>query len=389
MHLDPRTLLFSLVLINALTVLSLLVAATGNKQDGMGKWAAAMLLETLTWVLISVRGYVPDAVSIIVANGLKAGAHAFVLAAICEFQGRRAPRWQYGLPIGLTVVAMAVFIDDMPGRFIWGSLIYGFQMVLVARVLLADRETRQGRAWRLLFGGVVMIMLVLGLRAATALSGPVELAVPQGGEPHPVQLISFVVVMATALLGSIGFVLMVKERSDREILKLAMTDSLTQVFNRHALMAHAERELARRSGAPLAFLMIDVDHFKHINDTHGHPTGDEVLRGVAKLLASRLRRQDILGRYGGEEFCVVAPATDEEGARTLAESLREIVAVTPHPTEHGELSATVSIGVAHCPHGALRELRDLLAEADLALYQAKQTGRNCVVDLSGLVSAAA
>lgn len=384
MNLDPRTLLFSLILTNALMVLSLFVAATGGngdrKRDGMGKWAAAMLLETLTWTLIAARGTIPDVFSIIVANGLKAASHALILAAICEFQQRQAPRWQYLAPVALTLVMAAILVDDIRGRFIWGSLIYSFQMVLIARALLSDTETRAGRAWRLLFGGVAMIVLVLGLRAVVALSGYSEFAQPQNAAaPHPVQIISFIAVMATALLGSIGFVLMVKERTDREIMHLAMTDSLTQVPNRRALMEHAGHALARRSGSPLALLMIDVDNFKLINDTHGHPAGDEVLRKVAGRLVGRLRGHDLLGRYGGEEFCVIAPDTDTGGALTLAESLRETIASSSFATECGELSVSISIGISHCPSDVTRELKDVLAEADAALYAAKQAGRNKVV----------
>lgn len=384
MNLDPRTLLFSLILCNALMVLSLFVAtysrAGGSKRDGMGKWAVAILLETLTWILVAARGAIPDVLSIIVANGFKAASHALILAAIYEFQRRQAPRWKYLVPVALTLVMAAILVDDIRGRFIWGSLIYGFQMALIAHALLSDQETRAGRAWRLLFGGIAMIVLVLGLRAAVALSGYSEFAQPQNtAVPHLVQVISFVAVMATALLGSIGFVLMVKERTDREIMHLAMTDSLTQVPNRHALMEHAGHALARRSGSPLALLMIDVDHFKLVNDSHGHPAGDEVLRKVASLLAGRLRGHDLLGRYGGEEFCVIAPDTDTVGALTLAESLRETIASTPVATEYGELSITVSIGISHCPANVTRELKEVLAEADASLYTAKQTGRNKVV----------
>jgi diguanylate cyclase (GGDEF)-like protein len=385
MNLDPRTLLFSLILTYALTVLSLLVAALGGsggrKRDGMGKWAAAMFLETLTWTLIAARGGIPDVFSIILANGLKATSHALILAAIYEFQQRRAPHWQYYLaPIALALLMAAILVDDIGGRFIWGGLIFGFQMVLIGHALLSDQETRAGRAWRLLFGGVAMITLVLGLRAAAALSGLSEFAQPQTSSTlHPVQLISFIAIMATALLGSIGFVLMIKERTDREIMHLAMTDILTQVPNRRALMAYAEHAMARRNGSPLAVLMIDVDHFKRINDTHGHPIGDEVLRKIATRLARRLRGHDLLGRYGGEEFCVIAPDTDTEGALTLAESLRETIASLPFATAHGGLSITISIGISQCPSNVTCELMEVLAEADSALYTAKQTGRNKVV----------
>ena len=382
MNLDPRTLLFSLILTNALTVISLFVAATNSngKRDGIGKWATAMLLETLTWTLIAARGTIPDAFSIIIANGLKAASHALILAAICEFQQRSLPRWLYFTPVALTLIMGVILIDDIHGRFVWGSLIYAFQMALIARTLMSDPETRAGRAWRLLFGGVAAIMLVLGLRAAVGLFGQDELAQPQLTQaPQLIQIISFIAVMSTALLGTIGFVLMIKERTDREIMHLAMTDSLTQIPNRRALMELASQALARRNGQPLALLMIDVDHFKRINDAHGHLTGDFVLREIASSLLGRLRRQDIIGRYGGEEFCVIAPDTTPEGAYTLAHSLRETIASTLMKTEHGDLSVSVSIGISLCNSTPVRAIKDVLEEADSALYTAKQDGRNRVV----------
>lgn len=384
MSLDARTLLFSLILANGLMVLSLFVAALhrtgGARRDGMGKWAAAMFLETITWGLIAARGTIPDLLSVIVANGFKAGSHALILAAIFEFQQRRAPRWQFFVPIVLAMTVAAILVDDIHGRFIWIGLIFAGQMVLIARALLSDQETRDGRAWRLILGGIAMLFLVLALRAAAALSGNIEFAQPQNTlAVHPIQIITFIAAMATVLLGSIGFVLLVKERTDREIMLLAMTDSLTQVPNRRALMEYAEHALARRSGLPLALLMIDVDHFKLVNDAHGHQIGDEVLRKVASLLAGRLRGHDFLGRYGGEEFCVVAPDTGHKGALALAESLREIIDFTPFTTDSGELSISVSIGIACCPPTVTRELKEVLADADAALYDAKHTGRNKVV----------
>lgn len=377
MNLDPRSLLFSIFIVYALSVLSLFVAGSRGKRDGMSKWALAMLLETLLWMLIATRGLIPDVFSVIVANGLKATSNALILAAICEFQQRQAPRWHYFVPVALMLLMVTLLQDDIKARFIWGGLIYGFQMALIARELLADKENRGGRAWRLLFSGVIGIVIVLGIRAGVAIFGHSEFGEPQGSAViQPFQLITYIAVMATALLGSIGFVLMVKERTDREVMHLAMTDSLTQVPNRRALMDYARRALARRSGFPLALMMIDVDHFKNINDTDGHPVGDMVLCEIARLLSARLRGYDFLGRYGGEEFCVIAPETDAKGALTLAEDLRAAIDSAPISIEGVKFPVSISIGISLCPSKDKVKLEELLTEADAALYSAKQSGRN-------------
>jgi diguanylate cyclase (GGDEF)-like protein len=382
MNLDPRTLLFSLLLTYGLSVLSMFVAASGRKSskpDGMGKWAAAMFLETIAWGLIAARGRIPGLFTVIVSNGLLSAAFALILAAVYEFQQRRLPRWQYLVPVALTVLMAAILEGDIRSRFIWGGLIYGFQMALIARTLLSDRDTRTGQAWRLLFGGIVMLVLVLAMRAVFALFDHIEFAQPQNSMMiQPFQIITFIAAMSTAMLGSFGFLLLVKERTDREAMHLAMTDTLTQIPNRRALMSYAETALARRSGLPLALLMIDADHFKLINDTHGHQTGDDVLCKLASLLAERLRGHDFLGRLGGEEFLLIAPETDAEGAQILAESLRKIIAATPFAVANGEISLSVSIGISNCAATARRTLKDMLAEADAALYDAKYTGRNKV-----------
>ena len=384
MNLDARTLLFSLILTNAFMVTGLFVAVSsreeGEKQDGIAKWAVAILLETLTWILIAARGSIPDAVSVVFANGLMSCGYALMLAAVGEFQQRTVPRWQYFVPIVLTLSVATVLINDIHARFIWGGMVYIFQMAQIARALLIAPESHSGRAWKLLISGIFVLMVVLLLRAIVAMTGQVILAQPgANGAPHWIQVVSFVALMGSSLLGSVGFLLMVKERTDREVLHLAMTDSLTGVPNRRALMDYAERALAQRSGRFMALLMIDVDHFKCINDTRGHPAGDEVLRQISRLLSKRLRGADLLGRYGGEEFCVVAPDTDADGARKLAESLRATLESAELATESGNISVTVSIGVALSAANAERELKDILAEADVALYSAKKGGRNQVV----------
>jgi diguanylate cyclase (GGDEF)-like protein/PAS domain S-box-containing protein len=164
---------------------------------------------------------------------------------------------------------------------------------------------------------------------------------------------------------------------------LARTDPLTGLFNRRHLLEIAERdvELARRHKHPLATLMIDIDHFKAVNDTYGHATGDEVLCAVATRLRGSLRTSDIFGRVGGEEFVAVLPETEAEQARIVAERVRCAVGNEPVHTKAGEIGVTASVGLATLTdrNGDAPSILDsLLKSADEALLEAKRAGRNRV-----------
>ncbi|HWB10860.1 MAG TPA: GGDEF domain-containing protein [Pirellulales bacterium] len=168
------------------------------------------------------------------------------------------------------------------------------------------------------------------------------------------------------------------------------TDGLTQIYNKRYLMEVADRELRRASRAniPFSVLMIDVDYFKSINDDHGHLVGDEVLIELARRLRSVLRGGEVLGRYGGEEFCLLLPDTGQEEARQTGERLRAVVAERSFRYDGKELAVTVSIGAATAEPAAQMTATqttatqttaaDLMAAADVQLYAAKRAGRNRV-----------
>jgi len=170
---------------------------------------------------------------------------------------------------------------------------------------------------------------------------------------------------------------------NRERLRRAgMTDGLTGVHNRRYFDHRSLIEFSQavRHRYPLACLFLDIDHFKAINDGHGHPVGDEVLRQVGGLILRSLRTGDLAARYGGEEFVVLLPRTDLAGAREVAERIRVMVQDAPFVTPEGggAVSATLSIGLAMLPAGAV-SFAELLSAADRALYEAKRAGRNRTV----------
>lgn len=170
---------------------------------------------------------------------------------------------------------------------------------------------------------------------------------------------------------------------------LASTDALTQVGNRGSFMDRAAAEFGRadRYDRNISILMIDVDHFKAVNDNHGHATGDDVLRQVAAACNGALRGSDILGRIGGEEFGALLPETDTETAHLVAERLRRDVADLTIETKSGAISVTISIGVATASRDD-SNLETTMAQADEALYQAKRQGRNKVVFTTNAAKAA-
>jgi len=171
-----------------------------------------------------------------------------------------------------------------------------------------------------------------------------------------------------------------RKATEAKLRELATTDSLTGLHNRRRFLELSEREFTRstRYERPLAMFMIDIDHFKNVNDTHGHDVGDEVLRSLAEISIMALRKADIVGRLGGEEFGVLLPETELEAAIEVADRLRLSVERTNISTNAGELNITVSIGVATMPPKT-RSTQALLKRADIALYDAKQSGRNRVV----------
>lgn len=170
-----------------------------------------------------------------------------------------------------------------------------------------------------------------------------------------------------------------RKAMEQELLRLATTDPLTGAANRRRFMEQLEMELARikRFGKPASFLMMDIDHFKNINDSYGHAVGDQVLQHFSEWTRQRLRRIDLYGRLGGEEFGVLLPGTDLAGAMQFAEQFRKGIAETPVQTSKGEVRFTVSIGIAEfdivdpAPES-------IMVRADVALYRAKEGGRNRV-----------
>jgi two-component system, cell cycle response regulator len=180
------------------------------------------------------------------------------------------------------------------------------------------------------------------------------------------------------------------EEANHRLKKLSITDGLTELFNHRHVHELLQEEFGRtqRTHDPLAVAMMDLDRFKQVNDTHGHPTGDLILYETARIIRETAREIDMPGRYGGEEFIVILPGTDEAAAAAFAERVR--AAVEGHVFRDGavEVRMTISAGVAAIPGEGVRSPESLLKAADQALYEAKRAGRNRVMRASRAAAAA-
>jgi diguanylate cyclase (GGDEF)-like protein len=165
-----------------------------------------------------------------------------------------------------------------------------------------------------------------------------------------------------------------------ELETLATTDELTGLHNRRSLMNRLRFEVARtrRFRTPLSAVMVDVDHFKRINDEFGHQMGDEVLAGIGRLVRENVRVIDVAGRYGGEELCILLPNTPLDGARKFAETLRSRIEAQVHSAGERKVAVTDSLGIGSFNHMDIDDAEMLLKQADAALYRAKANGRNRV-----------
>ncbi|MDD0837627.1 GGDEF domain-containing protein [Curvibacter sp. HBC61] len=373
--LDPRsiiTLSGLMGLVMALVLYFVRRSYPRKLQGGLRLLATSPLAWFAAALLYGLRGHASEWLTVVLANLiLLAGTLLFYVGLQHFFTGRA--RWK--LWAGVVLVSTPVvawFTMVMPD--------YGVRL-LVVNTLLCGLFLDQIRflmrqpssfAQRFTLAAMGLQTSVLLLRLISVLAG---LAGHSMMEPGLLQVLYVSSNAMAVQMLTIGAVLLATERLRREFEHVASHDSLTEALTRRAVLELADNELARlqRYGEPLSLMMLDLDNFKDINDRLGHQQGDAVLIDFANRTRAVLRRPDQLGRYGGEEFLVLLPATDARAARVVAERVRQAAPSSP------QLACTVSIGLTTA-QGPDDTLDAMLARADSALYQAKREGRNRVCE---------
>lgn len=385
MHLAQQTILVVMMVVFSSTLVMAAGLVLALRASEAGRlWAVGHVIASGAGLVVAA-GAAGDSVQIAAL-----GAGAYLVGRLTIYRGLRV---YYGLPghagllrvIGLATLALLVLTTGLAdGRQLVHGLAYGMLAMISFSTIVTMLRSRRGKTS---IGGPLVLashLVLLGSQLAALSYGAAfkGLAIT----PFFLQTSASIWPLAplvAVLLGLFGFSLMAMEQIIAHNESGARLDALTGLLNRGALDLTAAALVARwqRDGNPLSCLVIDVDHFKQVNDRHGHHAGDQVLRDIATALDNSRRASDIAARYGGEEFCILCPHTDEHQATALANRiLRKVRAIAlPDGDGPGCGHASVSIGIAQIHGGASTRdglWRHLFAEADRALYTAKKRGRD-------------
>jgi len=380
MTLDVNTLFMVTIYVEAILGLLLLFAWVQNTAiHAVAWWGFAHLLRAASVTIFGMYGNAPDLLTIDFANALLFTAYAVTWTGARVFDGRPVePVYLVtGAVIWLLVCRLPVLADAVDFRALIASSIIAAYTWLTAYEFWRGRSEPLVSRWPAIFMLFAHGSLFL-LRTPLVALLPWTLANNNVFGSVWLTVLSFEALLFTI---SIAFILlaMAKERTELRHRTAAMVDPLTGIANRRAFL-HDATALAKRHIAnphPTAVLLIDLDHFKSINDRFGHALGDRVLEIFTDAARASLRASDLIGRLGGEEFAAVLTDISQEKAMAAAERIRESFAKAARVVDGRPVEATVSIGVVHCERDMF-EVADLLAQADQALYFAKERGRNRV-----------
>jgi diguanylate cyclase (GGDEF)-like protein len=374
--LDMWTLLVVAICVTALLGLFLLFAWMQERVRALAWWGAAYLIGGLSVALWSVENLISPPLPPGTANALLFVSCGMIWSAARLFHGR--PILWGSMALGATIWLVSCMSSDFVGsaaaRITLSSLIVSGYTFMTALELWRERRKHLLRRWLAIFvpilHGAVFLMPIPLASVLPADGGVLNLA---SGWVAVFVLETMLYLIGTAFI----MLLITKERMVRIHKAAALTDTMTGLFNRRGFVEAAHQLIARQAkrGEPVSVLMFDLDHFKSINDSFGHAVGDDALRLFASIIGTTMRANDVIARFGGEEFVAMLPGTMTE-AVGAAERVRLAFEAAALEMEEGRLGATVSIGVASGQPGA--DIDTLIGNADAALYRAKLSGRNRV-----------
>ncbi len=336
---------------------------------GLGCWALGPVLTFVSTLFFGMRGMAPEFLTVVIANLLLMSGLLLLYQGSRHFYGQ-PPSWRpWLLSLAAAMGGIGWFTHVQPHYNARLVLVTAYLAFLFLRHALLLRRLGQP-SFAVRFTSVILLIesAILTLRAFSAFTVDAQGLL----DATPIQTIYIAAYSVVMVMLLVGLILMASDRLRAEMEHLATHDPLTGILTRRALIKACEQELERchRHGRVMALLMLDLDHFKAINDTHGHLFGDRVLLDFVARVDALLRKPDRFGRFGGEEFVILLPETNDDEAMVVADRIRAELEVP------GELPTyTVSIGVTVSRSGDA-SVDALLARADIGLYRAKDKGRD-------------
>jgi diguanylate cyclase (GGDEF)-like protein len=376
----------SILVVTALSsILSIFVLSSLRTHaiDGVSRWIWANVIAVISLVLFAMQTVAPAWLGIVAANALLAATVLLVFEGCDDFFGiragaaQRAIGWTMWLGVMAGIVYFTYVLPDTHTRVVIVSVFHAAcDLAIAGRVLMSRPPERPRYNYLFVAGAAALGALGHTVRGAIyAVAPPAQTALLQPG-PMQITFLALGILVLPTL--SIGLVMMAHDRLGERLERLARFDDLTGALSRKAFLEAAQKRLTRaqHDGRREYVAVVDIDHFKSVNDRYGHAAGDDVLRHFASIVKTRIAQGDAFGRIGGEEFCLLCSAARPGEVVAQLERLRQTVESTPCALPGGALHYTFSAGIA--AWDGRETLASLMARADQRLYAAKVAGRNRV-----------
>ncbi len=377
---DIRTLSYVTMLVCLMMAgVMLLLARVYPDSNSTRFWALGNTFIAIGFLLLGLRDLIPSILSIPVSNTLITLGYIYLLIGISTFVNHKILIWPF---VAITVFIFTSFsfftyiTPNITARIVIISLVIsgiGFYSIWV----LNKDKRNEFQFLEFLLSWVFIVHSTYLL--ARAYVTYVETPILDFMNTNTLQALSFFDVFMFSILITFGFSFLLNKELQSRLKYLSETDSLTGILNRGAFLKLIEQQSDhhKKNQTPISLVMIDIDHFKQVNDTYGHKVGDKALVHTTNIINSKLEKEQVLGRLGGEEFCIALPDTNLVKAIDIAQEVLSSLSSSPLIEDSITLNLTISIGVAEHQSNS-NKIEDTLQYADEALYKAKEAGRDCV-----------